>query len=370
MQDGAFGLNRQHVGSTGHLTDWGIDVGNSNLNRPHAIGIVGCGGIVQKAHLPAYQQLDRVRVLAACDINPENLRRVREEFGIPSLYTDVADLCSDPDVETVVVATPPDVRENVVGQLARAGKHMLIEKPLAFTLQEGSRMVHLAREHRVKLGVNQNYRWRGDSLAVRDLLARRVIGDIVCYHQFMHYWRSPAETQVGWRERVAQLEMSVMSIHWVDRMRWLIGRKPRHVSCLMTTSSAMASKGETISTCLFDFGAGVIGSLISDWHSRVSPREGIIIDGTEGAIETSNAQVVRVWRSGGHVEEIPVQNDFNATFAASLSDLLVAVENDGEPSPSGADNLITLEIVDACYEAARTRQVIQLAESPPVQLPS
>ena len=97
--------------------------------RP-GIGIVGCGGVVRTAHLPGYRRYGQ-RVVGVYDLRPEATAGVREEFGVETVFGELDELLSDPEIEIVDVATHPDVRPALVRQAFAAGKHVLSQKPLA-----------------------------------------------------------------------------------------------------------------------------------------------------------------------------------------------------------------------------------------------
>src|SRR5690349_12961795 len=98
----------------------------------YGIGIVGCGGIVNYAHLPAYRA-NHLNVVACYDINPETAARTAREHDIPAVAGSLAELLADERVEVVDIAVPPWHQLAVVEQIAAAGKHMLCQKPLADT---------------------------------------------------------------------------------------------------------------------------------------------------------------------------------------------------------------------------------------------
>jgi predicted dehydrogenase len=140
------------------------------LNTLHKIAIVGCGG-VSRMHFEAYQaHPERVHVVAACDVNPERVAWAQSEYGVPQGFTSIEAAVAEADWEVAVVSTPTHVREAAVTALAKAGKHIMVEKPMANSYAEARRLVETCEEAGVTLAVNQIFptttrsRWRGSRL--------------------------------------------------------------------------------------------------------------------------------------------------------------------------------------------------------------
>jgi predicted dehydrogenase len=111
-------------------------------DRPIGIGVIGCGKIAQMMHLPFIHELSDFRIAALCDISPTVVDTVATLYGVTGRYTDYADLLADPNVDAVVICNYDHGK--VVADALAAGKHMIVEKPLAFTPQEAGELVKKA----------------------------------------------------------------------------------------------------------------------------------------------------------------------------------------------------------------------------------
>ena len=111
------------------------------------VGVIGCGLIAQTMHLPVLRELPEARIEALCDISPGTVSAVADRLGVAKRYTDYGKLLADEDVDAVAVLTYDHY--DVVAAAISAGKHVLIEKPLAFTVDEGRALVDLAERHDV-----------------------------------------------------------------------------------------------------------------------------------------------------------------------------------------------------------------------------
>jgi len=108
-------------------------------DRVIGVGVIGCGEIAQLMHLPYLMELPAFRIAALCDISPGTVDAVAEQYGVAARYTDHRALLDDPNVDAVVICTYD--HGEMVADAIRAGKHLIVEKPLAFTPQEARPLV-------------------------------------------------------------------------------------------------------------------------------------------------------------------------------------------------------------------------------------
>ncbi len=132
------------------------------------VGVIGCGEIAQWMHLPFLTELPGFRVTAVCDVSPRVTEYVGERFGVEGRFTDYQALIDQADVDAVVVATP--IHSDPTIAAARAGKHVLVEKPMALNLDEAQAMVEAAERAGVVLMVGYMKRYDPGYLHGRDLM--------------------------------------------------------------------------------------------------------------------------------------------------------------------------------------------------------
>ena len=140
--------------------------------RKLGVGVIGAGGIARLAHIPNYAKNPRVKLVAVADIDVAKARQVAEDFGIPNVYDNFEDLLANPEVEAVSVTTPPSAHAEPVIAAARAGKHVLCEKPIAMTLEEADAMVDAAEKAGVKFAMGYQHRF-GTELPLVEAASRR-----------------------------------------------------------------------------------------------------------------------------------------------------------------------------------------------------
>jgi predicted dehydrogenase len=337
--------------------------------RPrHRIGIVATGGIAHR-HIAGYRAMaaERGEVVAAADPNRETLDAYCDRYEIANRFTDPVAMIASGTVDVISLLTPPVVRAEVIRPAIARGVHMLVEKPFGETYRDAAAFVDAAARANVQIAVNQQLRFMPDVLMARDLIAEGTIGDIrlIAHDQMQNRTRTR-----GWRKDESRLEISIFSIHLLDRVRWLMGRAPVAVSAT-TRNWSDAVAGETFATVTIQFEGGGVGTMTSNWHALTLPECRLRIDGTEASFLSVKDAVVSdqatasIHRADGAREdhEFELADAFTTCMGASMRAFLESIDA-GVPAPhSGQDNLATMAIVDAAYlSASRGGSRVEIAE--------
>jgi len=334
----------------------------------YRIGIVGCGGIA-RAHIEGYRTVakDLCEVVAGCDPNKKSLDDFCNKYDIPHRFTSTQELIESEEVDVISLLTPPAVRGEVIFPAIEYGIHLLVEKPFAENMADAVSFVEAAGRASTTLAVNQQLRFMKDSLAVREIIAAGEIGEVrfIAHDHFQNRTRTS-----GWRKDEARLEISIFSIHVLDRIRWLCGRPPESVTAATRYWSDQV-RGETFTALTIQFVGGAVGTMVSNWHSLTIPECRLRIDGTAGSLLsqkqaiTANDATLTVHRLGGEIErrDYSQENAFVIAMGESMKRLLIGIDTNSAPPHSGRDNLQTMAIVDAAYlSASRGGERVEIAE--------
>jgi predicted dehydrogenase len=160
------------------------------------VALIGYGYAARTFHAPLIRSTPGLELAAVSSSRPEQVHA--DLPGIP-VVPSPEEACALPSVELVVVATPNDTHVPIATTALRAGKHVVVEKPIAPALEDARALVSLARSRERVLAVFQNRRWDGDFLAITDLLARGALGDVT--HFESHFDRYRPLVRDRWRER-------------------------------------------------------------------------------------------------------------------------------------------------------------------------
>jgi len=329
------------------------------------VAIVGCGNI-SRMHFDAYlPHPERILVVAVCDTDPERVNEVQRRYGVAQGFASLEEMIAQAEWEVAVVCTPTHVRKQVVETLARAGKHIFVEKPFADSYQYAQHMVEVCQSAGVQLAVNQNFRYHYPFDMARNLISQGEIGSVVhIIHQDLMFRRD-----VGWRTQLKRHALAVMGVHWFDGFRWLLADEALSLICNTRSSAAIQCLGETEASITINFKQGTLVSYIESF-SALSGRTETLILGETGQL-LLNYDRLHLFRQDQQQKqwENPYRGEHEhkpeATFLG-LNLLLEAVEHGTEPANSGHDNLKTIALLDGAYRSAETRQVIEFQEGLPV----
>ncbi len=200
------------------------------------VGLLGYAPSVGRVHGLGTESTPGLTLVAACDLNPQRLSEAKTDFPGLNTYSSASELADDPNVDLVIVATPPNIHARISLEMMEAGKHVVCEKPLALNRKETDALAEAADRHRVHLSCHQNRRWDVDYLAIRQALAEGRVGDLFYMETFVGgyrhpcgYWHSDAEISGG-----TAYDWGGHYIDWIvslipDRVRSVIGTRHNRV---------------------------------------------------------------------------------------------------------------------------------------------
>jgi len=328
----------------------------------YGIGIIGCGGIVNYAHLPAYRN-NGLTVLACYDQNPEAAVRTATDHDIPTVAKSIEEILSNPDIQIVDIAVTPWAQLGIAGQAVAAGKHLLCQKPFSDSIEKAERIVGLAEAAGIKIAVNQQMRWDAGIRVSKQMIEQGAIGTPVdarievSVKTPWHMW--------PWIARQDHLEVMYHSIHYHDTIRFLFG-DPLRVTAFHGKWPGQPEAGETRTQTVFEY-ANDLQVLIDvnhhNWSDDAYARFRWL--GTEGII-TGTLGVLYNYPTG-RVDTLSYQPNREPrewhqahlikwwipdAFIGPMASLMEAIQTGGEPLTSGRDNLGTLRTVFTAYESA------------------
>jgi 1,5-anhydro-D-fructose reductase (1,5-anhydro-D-mannitol-forming) len=329
------------------VTRWGL-IGASNIARDWVIAAIRATGG------------DVVSVMSS---SPERAAGYAREQGIARAVSSVADLVSDPDVEAVYISTTNELHRDQAIAAARAGKHVLCEKPLALTLGDAHAIVAAAREAGVVMGTNHHLRNAASHRAMRDAIKAGRIGRPLATRVF-HAVFLPTHLQ-GWRIDRPEAGGGVIldiTVHDADTLRFVLGEDPVE-AVAMTQSGGMGRAG------LEDAVMGALrfkSGLLAQFHDAFTAKyaeTGFEVHGTEGSLIGRNVMTQRpvgtvVLRNadGEHAIELIPTN----LYENALSAFHAAIAGKGAPAATGEDGIWSLATGLAVAEAARGGRVVRV----------
>ena len=341
--------------------------------QDYGIGIIGAGGIVNAAHLPAYRKAG-FNVVGLTDKQADKAEQTALDFEVPRVYATVEELLEDPAVEIVDIAVPPWNQKELVRKATAAGKHLLCQKPLSNVYAEAVEIVEMAEASGVTLAVNQQMRWDQAVRASRTLLNRGLLGDpasAVIDISILTEWRA-----WPWVLTVDGLDLMYHSIHYFDSMRSLFGL-PERIWSTGARYPGQAATGETRTITVFEY-SDTFRAMVSVNHNNWSEEQfaTLRIDGTEGyaagtfgllydyphgrpdTLSYSSQKIDPNKTIDHRFEERWIPD----SFIGPMGELMAAIEQDRLPETNGRDNLKTLQMVHAGYRSMAEQRAVSPGE--------
>jgi predicted dehydrogenase len=334
------------------------------IRQRFGIGLVGCGSIARSAHLPAYRDFG-YRVLACCDIVPQHAELAARQFGIPKWTARLEELLEDPQITVIDLAVHAAQRPPLVEQIARAGKHILSQKPFALTFAEARRMVELCEQAGVTLMINQQARWAPAHRALKVLLERGVLGHV---YSVLHLNRSFQDVPGSWFVAMENFNILDHGIHYIDLSRYYTGLTPLRVKATTTMVPGQAAVSPMIYTILCEYAPET--QVMTTLHfNNIVPgpqlhRYEWFLDGTLGSAVASQTELVISLKDFPHEKQVFALQGrwFPDAFGGSMGEMLRSLAEGREPQTSGHDNLNSLRIAYAAIESARSGRTVELTE--------
>jgi predicted dehydrogenase len=330
-------------------------------SRPRPIVIIGAGGVVRTAHLPAYQRLG-FPIAGLYDINLEASNTTAARFGVGTVFSSLAHAAAAPDA-VFDLAVPGDQIAGVLKELPR-GAAVLIQKPMGEDLAAAREIIAICRELGLVAAMNFQLRFSPNMLALRELLDSHQLGDIVdvevrlVVKQPWHLWK--------FLEGAPRLEILYHSIHYLDAIRALLG-EPRGAYCRAVAHPLMPEFQDTRSTIILDYGNTVRCSLLLNHtydHEGSRGASLLKVEGTRGAAQLTMGvnidypngppDTLEVALGKGQWRPIELRGSwFIDAFEGPMSNLQRYVAGEDAALVSPVDDAIkTMALVEACYQSS------------------
>jgi len=337
------------------------------------VAILGCGKIAA-AHALGYQQAsDLAEVVVCCDVWDIQLaQKMAAQFPQAEVVSSWEAIIERDDIDAVDICMPPYLHAPIVLAAAAAGKHILVEKPMAMNLTEAKTMVEAAAQNNVVLMVGQNQRFMREHQAIKELLDQAAIGEVVSVRIDCNQFISRMYPPGSWifeKDKSGGGMVIQTAVHKLDLLRYFFGEVVRVSAFHGNTGLNYEQDIEDISSFILEFENGIIGQgfyLFAAFKTPIPTATGelTIINGKQGLIH--NVQGWHIYstaieRYSGGLTSLDLPRDpYSASVAAEVRHFLEAIQSGTEPITSGRDNLGTMAIIDAIYKAAETGQVVEL----------
>ncbi len=332
--------------------------------------IVGAGAISAQ-HIEAIRITDGAYVAGVSDSSAERAQAAGERWGVP-WSTDLAEALGWSGVDAAVICTPSGLHAGQALAALQAGKHVLIEKPIALSLDDADRVVEEARSRDLVVSTVSQRRFEPAVQAIRQVLSDGALGPVAFVEGLtLDYRPQQYYDSAAWRGTRAFDGGALMNqgIHMVDLVRWLAGPIVRVAGQAATVAKKM--EAEDTATAAVAFASGALGSLVATTCAYPGVPHELRVYGERGYIHLRGEDLVG-WEVQGVPRPEPTQEQagpaaatWGTTFvghARQYRDVTSAIVEHRPPAISGADGRDTLAVVLAVYDSAATGHAVTLTE--------
>jgi UDP-N-acetyl-2-amino-2-deoxyglucuronate dehydrogenase len=333
-------------------------------------GIVGCGHIAKK-HVAAIAAVEGAELTAVCDTNEERLK----EFAVDGVrgYTDLSEMLKS-DIDVVNICTPSGLHADLTVQAANAKKHVIVEKPMALTLEDADRMIEACERNGVKMAVVHPNRFRPAVALLRKQLDNGAFGKLGHANATVRWNRNQAYyDQAPWRGTKAMDGGVLMNqaIHNMDLLLWMMGEIEEVSSYHATRVRDIEAEDTSVSIIRFKNGAlGVLEAAVTIYPRNLE--ESLSIFGEKGTaiIGGPTANWIKQWKFEGledeeaqRIIEQVEQDPYGIPgHQCIIQDMTDAILEDRTPIVSGEEGRKALSFVIACIQSAETGKPVRMAD--------
>jgi len=339
-----------------------------------SFAIVGCGHIANK-HIEAIRNIPNTDLIAVCDTNPERLKEYTEKHNVRG-YLSLEDMLEkETELDVVNICTPSGLHAPLAVQAAAAKKHIIVEKPIALTLEDADRIIQACADNGVKLSVVHPNRFRPAVMELKKLKDQGLFGKLSHVNATVRWNRNQAYyDQAPWRGTKAMDGGVLMNqaIHNLDLMYWLAG--PVEEVQAYNATRLRNIEAEDVSVAVLKFKDGTLG--IIEAAATIYPKnyeESLSIFGETGSAVISGRTanwIKHLIFEGVSEEEAAtiierVDQDPYGTpgHQRIIADMADAIHEDREPLVTGQDGRNALQLVLTVYEAAEKNAPVKWEDS-------
>ncbi|HAN32409.1 MAG TPA: oxidoreductase, partial [Myxococcales bacterium] len=298
-------------------------------------------------------------VAAICDLDLAKAQKLADRFGSPKVTADVQELLADSAIEAVAIATPVHTHYPLAKRALQAGKHVLVEKPLTMSSQQGQELVDLAASKNLRLMCDHTFCYTGPVRKIRELVHSGELGEVLYFDSVrVNLGLFQSDVNVLWD--LAPHDLSILDFILPDHI------KPVAVSA--TGLDAMNTGFESIAYLTVHYDDSLIGHVHANWLSPVKVRM-TLVGGTQKMVvwdDTSASERIKVYDKGVDVDEskredllvryrhggahIPVLENTEALLLM-VSEFADAIAQGRKPLTSGEDGLLVVKILEAANKS-------------------
>lgn len=334
-------------------------------------GIIGCG-LISNWHADAINVIEGAELAGATDVNENARKAFTGKYGIKAY--DSVEALLESDVDIVSVCTPSGLHAPLAIQVANAGKHVIVEKPMAITLKQADDIIEACEKNNVKVAVISQLRYSESVKKIKEAINSNLLGRIVTADVYMKFYRSQEYyDKGGWRgtwKMDGGGALMNQGIHGIDLLCHLMGRVKK-VSAF-TRTLARNIEVEDTASAIVEYENGAIGVIQGTTSIYPGYPRKFELNGDKGSIVLQE-DIIKEWtiegmEGPGEVEQRESKSKSSSDPAAfgieghvkQITDMVDAVNNNRRPFVDQYEGRKPIELILAIYESSKTGKTVEL----------
>ena len=340
------------------------------MSEVFRFGLVGCGRVAPR-HAQSITELPGAHLIAVADIVESRAQRFAKEYQAEA-YTDFRHLLDRKDIDIVNICVPSGLHAKIAIEAMEAGKHVVVEKPIALSLVDADRMIAAASAAGVNLCVVLQNRYNPPMRDLRELVNSGRLGKILLGNATVRWYRPQEYYEDGWHGTWAMDGGALMnqSIHHIDALQWLMGDVESVFAYTATLAHQM--EAEDTGVAVIRFRNGALGVIEGSTVTYPENLEGsVALFGERGSVKVGGTALNRkvFWKVEGSLEherevltreQVDPPSVYGFSHKAVMAEAMAAIQEDRQPATNGAVARKSLALVLAIYESATTRSPVDM----------
>ena len=327
-------------------------------------GLVGCGRVAPR-HAQSISELPESRLVAVADIIQSRANKFAQDYGAKA-YLDYRRMLEREDIDVVNICTPSGMHAQLAIDAMQAGKHVIVEKPLALSLHDADKMIAVAKSVGVKFCVVLQNRFNPPMQDLYRVVTEGKLGKLLLGNATVRWYRPQEYYGDDWHGTWAMDGGALMnqSIHHIDALQWLMGDVESVFAYTATLAHQM--EAEDTGVAVIKFKNGALGTIEGSTITYPENLEGsVALFGEYGSVKVGGTALNRkvFWKIEGELEhereiltreQLDPPSVYGYSHKHVIADMIKAIREDGEPQTNRTEARNSLALVLAIYESART----------------
>ena len=342
--------------------------------KKYRVAVIGVGSIARMRHLPEYQANPHVEIVAVCDIVPERVEETAAQYGAKA-FTDYQELLDQVKPDIVSVCLPNYLHAPVSIAALEAGAHVLCEKPMATSTEEGEAMIKAAKENNRKLMIAHNQRFVASHQKAKELIEAGELGKIYSFrtafgHGGPEGWSIDGKDSWFFKKDQAFIgAMGDLGVHKSDLIRYILGEEFTEVAAIVEGNAKTDSDVDDNAVCLLRSESGIIGTLTASWAYNSSEDNSTVIYGEKATLrleDDPDYSLIASYTNGQTVKyelgQIQSNDAGGQTTSHVIDHFIESIQADRDPLITGEEGLKSLNIILAALESSETGKRIKIKQ--------